>query len=311
MGTTSPDIPAPRALDPGIGDPAQVRTHDAVPITDPVQHRALPVRMLLPVDQESWPIVVFSHGSLCSAGQYERITASWAARGYAVLMPVHLDALENPPASEPPDLQKLLSSRIRDLSCTLDALPELADAAGAPDVFDAGRIAAAGHSFGALTALIKVGLALRPGEYRLDGSPADARFSAAISMSGVGPLPPMADDAFARLNAPLLVTGGTLDEGNVGAGPVFPWEWRMSAYSQAPAGDKFSLALENADHYLGGLIARDDRGGDADPEGVSILAAVTAAFLDAYVKKNPSAIDWLATIDLKGLTNGRARFAAK
>jgi dienelactone hydrolase len=265
----------------------------------------------VPAGTGPYPVIVFSHGSLCSFALYDRITAYWAAQGYIVIMPQHLDALENPPPDWPPDLRKLLSSRIRDLSFVLDALPELAACAGDPDLFDDRHVAAAGHSFGALTALIKAGLALKPGEYVFAGSAADARFKAGISISGVGPLPPLADDAFAHLNTPVLVTGGTRDEGNIGAGPVFPWEWRMSAYTLAKPGDKYSLVLNDADHYLGGLIARTDRGGEADPDGVAIVAAVTTAFLDASIKKLQPAADWLATADVPHLTGGRATLKHK
>jgi hypothetical protein len=228
-----------------------------------------------------------------------------------VIVPWHLDATEQPPSGEPPDLGKLLSSRIRDMSCVLDALPEIAAALDAPGVFDLNKVAAAGHSFGALTALIKVGLKLQTGQYQFDEPSADKRFKAALNLSGVGPLPLMTEDAFGSLTGPLLSTGGTRDEGNIGAGPVFPWEWRMSAFSLAPAGNKYSLVLDNGDHYLGGLIARHDRGGDADPEGLAILQAVTHAFLDAFLKGSKTGRDWLATADLSAVTGGRAELTTK
>jgi hypothetical protein len=197
------------------------------------------------------------------------------------------------------------------MSFALDALPEIESAAGKVGSIDTQRILAAGHSFGALTALIKTGLDLKAGQYQFAGSTADQRFCASINMSGVGPLPPLADNAFAHVAGPLLVTGGTLDEGNVGAGPIFPWEWRMSAYTHGSTGDKYSLVLDNADHYFGGLIARNDRGGDADHEGIAILAAVTAAFMDAYVLNQSAARNWLQTADLNSLTNSRATLEHK
>jgi hypothetical protein len=85
----------------------------------------------------------------------------------------------------------------------------------------------------------------------------------------------------------------------------------MSAFSLAPAGNKYSLVLDNGDHYLGGLIARHDRGGEADPEGLAILQAVTQAFLDAFLKESKTGGDWLATADLSALTSGRAELTGK
>jgi len=271
-----------------------------------MQQREVSLRVHWPEGPGPHPLIVFSHGSLCSAVAYDPLTRYWAARGYVVIVPLHLDALESPPAEGPPDLGKLLSSRIRDMSFVLDALADIEAAASGSGTIDTQRIAAAGHSFGALTALIKTGLDLRPGEYQFNDATADARFCASLSMSGVGPLPPLADNAFAHVQGPMLVTGGTLDEGNVGAGPVFPWEWRMSAYSLASDGDKYSLVLDNADHYFGGLIARNDRGGAEDHEGVAIMAAVTTTFMDAYVRNEQAALSWLQEADLNALTDGRA-----
>jgi len=280
-------------------------------LTDPQQQREVSLRVHIPDADGPHPVVVFSHGALCSPAAYDRITTHWASRGYAVIVVGHMDAPENPPPAGPPDLQKLLSSRIRDLSFALDAVAQIEAAAGAANLFDLQRVGAAGHSFGAVGALVKVGLLLKSGEYLLVGSPADARFSAAISLSGVGPLPPMADDAFATLTGPLLATGGSLDEGNVGAGPVFPWEWRLSPYTLAPEGDKFSLALRDGDHYLGGLIANEKLGGEADTLGLAAVAAVTTAFLDAYLRGDDAAAAWLRDTDLAGLTEGRAQFDRK
>jgi len=309
MGT--PNLASQTELYSRTGGMLAVRTLAGLQFSDPVQQRVIEIRIHVPVGTGPYPVIVFSHGSLCSFALYDQITTNWAAHGYAVIMPQHLDALESPPPAGPPDLQKLLSSRIRDLSFVLDVLPEIAARAGDPELFDDRHLAVAGHSFGALTALIKVGLALKPGEYLFPGSTADARFTAGISMSGVGPLPPLTADAFTHLNTPVLVTGGTRDEGNIGAGPVFPWEWRMSAYTLAEPGDKHSLVINDADHYLGGLIARTDRGGEADPDGVAILAAVTAAFLDASIKKLQPAAEWLATADMPRLTGGRATLEHK
>jgi hypothetical protein len=131
-------------------------------------------------------------------------------------------------------------------------------------------------------------------------------------MSGVGQLDDMmAPDAFRGLTGPLMATGGTLDVGDVGRPPVRPWEWRMSPYTLAPPGDKYSVVLEKGDHYLGGLICRADRGGEDDPEGAALDAALTLAFLDAYLRDDANAKRFLQTADVSRLTGGRVRFARK
>ena len=60
-----------------------------------------------------------------------------------------------------------------------------------------------------------------------------------------------------------------------------------------------------------GKVARDDRGGEADADGLAVIAAVTAAFLDAYARKDSQAKHWLSETDLQALTGGRARLEHK
>jgi hypothetical protein len=288
-----------------------VETIDTIALPDAVQQREVNFRVHRPAGSGRYPVIVFSHGSMCSPASYDSIARAWAAAGYLVVLPEHTDAPERLSSGGPPDLKKLLSSRIRDLSFAADAVPELVAMAGADEAVDTGHLVAAGHSFGALTAAIKTGLALKPGEYIFDGATDDDRYSAAISMSGVGPLPPFAEDAFAGLTRPLFVSGGTLDEGNVGAGPVFPWEWRMSPYTLAPSGEKYSLVLEQGDHYLGGLIGRNEPADPGDAEGFAILRLATLAFLDAFGKGQGDALQRLKRANVADLTGGRARFEFK
>jgi predicted dienelactone hydrolase len=313
MGNNKPNTePTPMRVYEPARTPVPVRRYDALTLEDPVQDREVTVSAQVPEGPGPYPVIIFSHGSLCDTAAYESLTGCWAERGYIVLSPAHLDALTPDAAGPPPDLRMLLSSRVRDLSFIADSLDEIARLTDTEAcIEDKTRLAAAGHSFGALTALIKTGVALRPDEYIYAGSPADDRFRVAVSISGVGPLPPLAEDAFTHLHIPMLVTGGTLDEGNVGAGPVFPWEWRMSAYALSPAGNKYSLALQDADHYFGGLLARHDRGGDADPVGLGIVAGISTAFLDAHLREQTDARDWLSNADISGLTDGRAAWEHK
>lgn len=291
--------------------PMGVRTLEDAALTDPAQQRDVVFRVHYPAENGPHPVIVYSHGALCSVASYDRLAAYWAARGYVVVVPEHLDAAGRPGAAPMPDLQTLLSTRVRDLSFAVDAVPELAAAAGMPDLFSTRQFAVGGHSFGALTAMIKTGVKLQPGMYQFDGPTADERFVATVSMSGVGLLPPMTDDAFSGLTGPLIATGGTLDEGNVGAGPVHPWEWRLTPFALSPAGDKFRLVLELADHYFGGLMGRDEPGENPDPEGLAIVAATTTAFLDAYLHRSEAARDWLVQTDLAALTEGRATLQEK
>lgn len=288
--------------------PYATKILESTTLRDAVQERDVSLRVLYPESAGIFPLVVFSPGMFCFPQMYDRIASHWASHGYIVVVPNHLDS-PNLGKIKPEYLAKLLSSRVRDMSFVLDAVDDIE--AGIDLQIDRQRIAVAGHSFGGMITMIKSGLYLKADQYIYPGETADQRFSAAVVMSGVGQMKQMRDDAFDGLTGPLMATGGTLDTGNVGDGVEHPWEWRMTGFTMSPPGDKYSVALENADHYLGGLICRDNRGGEADPEGVAIDRAMTTAFLDAYLKEERLARTFLQTADIAALTNGRAMYSRK
>ncbi len=288
------------------------QTIENVQVMDRELGRVIRLRLHVPGERKAaWPMVVFSHGARCSPVNYDAITRYWAARGYAVIVPYHRDALENQEQLSAADIPKLFSARVRDLSSLLDSLDVIEDQAQIKGQLDRGRIAIAGHSFGGMMAMVKSGLRIKPEAYLYGGAVKDPRYSAAIVMSGVGPMPEMTGDAFAGLQGPLLATGGTLDEGNIGSGTIYPWQWRMSAYDLAPARDKYRVVLDRGDHYLGGLICRGDRGGPPDEKGLAIIQFMTTVFLDAYLSEDVAARDYLQQLDLSAMTGGRASYQRK
>ncbi|MEZ5565271.1 MAG: hypothetical protein R3F24_07005 [Gammaproteobacteria bacterium] len=300
----------------GSGKAMQVKRVRGFRLRDPAQPREIALEVDYPTGPDAagqgpLPVVVFSHGAFCAPQNYAAITDYWVSHGYVVVLPDHPDSLNTQPPLRLDQMDGLTETRIADLGFLLEHLDEVAAAARIPGRLDGSRVAVAGHSFGTVIAMAKAGLWMRTsggGERQFR----DPRVRAAVVMSGVGQMDDMmAPDAFRDLRLPLIATGGTLDLGNVGRPPVFPWEWRMSPYTLAPAGDKYSVVLENGDHYLGGLICRPDRGGDDDPEGAAIDASLTLAFLDTYVKGDQRAADFLAHADVAKLTGGRARFAHK
>jgi predicted dienelactone hydrolase len=295
---------APEALYKARPGPFPVQVAEPV-VREAGQSRDMVVRVAAPRGAGPFPAVVFSHGAFCYPQHYARVTDHWASHGYVVIAPNHLDSPNNRERLRAEQAPLLTELRIRDLAAVVDQLPAIAANA------DPARMAIAGHSFGGMLAMIKSGLLLLDPASGAAVDHADPRFRAAVVLSGVGPMPQMADRAFDGLSGPLFASGGTLDEGNVGSGEIFPWQWRMSPYTLAPPGDKYSLVLESGDHYLGGLICRADRGGDDDFQGVEIVAALSLAFLDAYVRDDPAARRFLRCADVNALTGGRARFERK
>lgn len=296
--------------DPPAG-PYAIGHADDLMIRDPAQPRDISLRVVYPTTPGRYPVVVFSHGAFCYPQLYAAITDQWVSHGYVVVLPDHPDSPNIQPPLRPDQMGGLVNTRIADLNFIFGNLDRIATAAGIPGQFDTERLAVAGHSFGSVIAMAKAGLWVRTP----DGGRRqylDSRIRGAVIMSGVGQMDEMmAPDAFSGLTLPLIATGGTLDVGNTGGPVIRPWEWRMSPYMLAPAGDKYSVVLENGDHYLGGLICRTDRGGDDDPQGAAIDADLTLAFLDAYVKQDRAAVRFLNRTDIAARTAGRARFDRK
>ena len=280
--------------------------------------RSLRARIAYPDGEGPFPLVVYSHGFGCFRESYSGLTDHWASHGYAVVLPEHPDCPSAQAKMSPDDIRNLLYIRIADVARVLDALfAPGEEIPGLTGRIDYERKAIAGHSFGGMIAQITWGQPLK--DLHSSGRVSYALgFDAAIVMSGVGQMPEMADGSFDGIPGPVMVTGGTLDTGNVGRGVIHPWEWRMSAFDLSPPGHKYSVTLEEGDHYLGGLICRDDRGGPDnrggahDAEGLEILAGATTAFLDAWLNEDAAARRFLEEFQAQAaVTGGRARFAQK
>jgi hypothetical protein len=303
-----------------IAGPYQVQRNNELTLYDDAQQRDVTLQVSWPAGEGTFPVVVFSAGAFCYPQQYVNVTDFWVSHGYIVISPNHLDS-PNGPKMKPADIPNMLSARSQDMSFVLDSLSAIETAV--PELkghIDPNRAAVAGHSFGGMIAMLKTGLKM---ETQADGSNvvmADDRFVAAVVMSGVGQMEPMqmfpqvptmSVDAFAGLTKPLIASGGTLDAGNVGTGKIYPWEWRMAPFYLAPEGDKYAVMLQDSDHYLGGLICRSNKGGEADPVAVEVVRAAQTAFLDAYVKQDEAALRWLQSGNFTTLSDGRATFEYK
>ena len=291
-------------IEPG---PYEVRIIDELTLNDAVQDRDITLRLLYPNGAGPFPVVVYSTGYACWPQMYDRVTTHWVSHGYAVIAPNHLDSPNNAEPPRPDQFPYLLPSRMRDVSFVVDELDEITRRADIQGKIDDERIAIGGHSFGAVIAMIKTGLYLKD-EYKGSwGDTYDARFQAAVLMSAPGPgMEQMAENAYDGLSKPFMATGGTNDVGRVDPGDYPREEWRTVVYQLAPPGDKYSMIVEGADHYLGGLICNPERGGEPDPDAVAIVRAMTTAFLDAYIKDDAAALEFLRTTDVASRSNGRA-----
>ena len=167
-------------------DPGTV--HDA-DWFDPVRRRAVPVRLYWPqgiAADARVPLVVFSHGLGGSRRGYSYLGAHFAANGIASLHLQHVGSDRSLWGGSLFSLVERLQgaaqdteaiARVHDLRFALDHL--LAGPRG--EQIDRSRIVAAGHSYGANTALLAAGARVEREGRWLDYR--DARISAAIVIS--------------------------------------------------------------------------------------------------------------------------------
>jgi len=278
-------------------------------ITVPQQGRQLNLDIHYPVRGERLPLVVFFHGALCSPAGYAGLADHWASQGYVVIMPAHPDF----GSQGRPDADRALRvffDQIAEMSMIVDTLDEIvAKVEPLRGRIDSTRIAAAGYSMGALISSALVGLE-RTGLNGERRNFKDERFDVAVLLSGPGPLPNTPEGAWDSMTLPTLATTGTRDHANRG-GEGATWEWRLGAYNLTPPGNKFALIVDEADHFLGGMLCAERGSGEPDHEAFNIVADVSTDFLDAYLKNDAAARESLSNDVVAAATAGRAELRSK
>lgn len=266
-----------------IGALEAAEVHD-IAYAPPGESRLIPLRVSAPATGRRLPVVVFSHGAYASKDDYSAILDHWADAGYVVIAVTHRDSTKLG-VTRGSNNPKFFEWRLDDLQAVLGNLDAIV--AQVPDLrrrVDSTRIAATGHSFGGLVAQTLGGAtyndAARGG---IVDSRADPRVRAVIIFSGAGAFAPLlAPENFASLRRPTLVTVGTNDLKQ--APNLSGYEWRRQPYDLIAPGRKYLLSLDGADHYLGGIVGRDDL--PRSDNAALYLADFnrwSTTFLDAYL----------------------------
>ncbi|MFC4907429.1 alpha/beta hydrolase family protein [Actinomadura gamaensis] len=260
------------------------------PLTLPAPGRGddLRVRVSAPVTGNDLPVVVFSHGFSQSATAYEPLAAFWAAHGFVVVQPTHLDSAELGVPADDPRTPLIWRFRIEDLERCLDGLERLeASVPGLAGRVDRSRIAVAGHSWGAQTASTLLGARVLdadgvPGE---DMSDPRVKAGVLLAVTGTGgtDLSPFAAEHFPfmspdfeKLTTPALVVAGDKDDSPLSVrGP----DWFTDAFRLSPGATDL-LTLFGAEHSLGGIVGLGHKENtDESPERVALIQRLTCAYL--------------------------------
>jgi predicted dienelactone hydrolase len=268
--------------------PTPVVSVKPVVLSAPGRGEDLHVRVSAPALGRELPLIVFSHGFGLSLDDYDPLVDFWAAHGFVVMQPTHLDSrtLSLPP--DDPRTPLIWRFRVEDMKRILDQLDLLE--ASVPSLsgrLDRSRIAAAGHSWGGQTASMLLGTRVLDPEGGTGEDMSDSRIKAGVLLAtpgqGGADLTPFATEnfpfmnpSFADMTTPTLVVAGDRDQSLLSVrGP----DWFTDPYFLSP-GSKSLLTLFGAEHSLGGIPGyKFAETTDENPERVALIQRLTWAYL--------------------------------
>ena len=256
---------------------------------DAARGRAVPARLHWPADigaHARVPLIVFSHGMGGSRRGYSYLARAFAARGVASLHVQHVGSDRSVWAGNPFALVQRLQSaaqesealaRGKDIGFALDRV--LSREAGPYAArIDRRRIVAAGHSYGANTALVAVGAGVMRDGRRLEAK--DPRFSAAILISsppfyGEKQLAPVLEN----VSVPTLHVTATDDVIQI-PGYYSPAADRLAIYNAIATPRKAIAVFQGGSHSM--FTDRAVTGGvELNPMVKAATAELALAFLGA------------------------------
>lgn len=300
-GPPMSDLTSPPVRD-SAGAPSAVVSVRPVVLAAPGRGTDLQVRVSAPASGERLPVVVLSHGFSSSMDGYAPLADHWAAHGFVVVQPTHLDSRTLALPADDPRTPHIWRLRVEDLTRVLDGLEALEAALpGLGGRVDRDRVAVAGHSWGAQTASMLLGARVlddagEPGEDLTDPR---VRAGVLLALTGLGDsLTPFAAEhfpfmrpSFAGLTAPALFVAGDKDQSALSTrGP----DWFTDAYAYSP-GPKSLLTLYGAEHSLGGVTGWGvTETTDENPARVALLQRMTTAYLRSAL--DPADTAWPAAV---------------
>ena len=295
---------------------AQPVQHIDLTMHDQTRNRHIPLRIYLPSNTDSSPIVLFSHGLGGTRKGCSYLGNHWASRGYVSVFLQHQGSddsvwKDRPARLRMAEMRKAASpqnflSRVEDVEAVLDQITVWNQMAGHElhRRLDLTRVGMSGHSFGARTTQAVSGQS-----YNLRGVQiTDARIRAAVILSPSNPRRGDPADAFGSVRIPWMLMTGTKDVSPIGGVGLAS---RLGVYPHLPAGGKYELVLHGAEHsaFTDRPLPGDTR--TRNPNHHRAIIALSTAFWDAYLREENTALAWLEGAGPRSVLEGEDRWQFK
>lgn len=287
---------------------------------DAQRKREVPVKLYAPRAADSkqkFPVILFSHGLGGSRAAGTLWANHWASHGFIVVSMQHGGSdetlwkgrsVENVESNLKAGMTlSNLGLRVGDVRYVIDDIERRANAGeGIWKNADPSRIGMSGHSFGAQTTLAVTG---QKSPNLAGQSGLDSRIAAAIAFSPNARNKSNLARQFGDIRIPFFSVTGTEDGSVLGDGTT--WQDRTLPFESMPAGGKYLMVLDGADHSVfgGQEIRRRAKTSNDDAVQRNVRAA-TLAFWKAHLEGDKSAQMWLVE-DFKKSIAEKDRFSAK
>ena len=223
---------------------------------------------IVPPQAPARGVILFSHGAGDWPSTYTTLLEIWAKAGFLVAAPLHVDSNAHPRTSDY-TMRAAFPLRIEDLK---------AAGAWAAKTAPGLPIAAAGHSYGSLVALVLGGA--------LGHAPT---VKAVVGWSSLGLVPGLIDaQSYQTLAVPTLMITGDQD---IRPDATDSWRAHLRPFEASPAGEKYAWIGKGVDHRFGGAFIT---GKGDQAAALADAARLSVTFLRAEALGDADARDALA-----------------